>query len=366
MSAPPALAPPLLAWFAQAGRHDLPWKQPATPYRVWLSEIMLQQTQVQTVLPYFERFLETFPTLEALAAAPLDAVLSLWSGLGYYARARNLHRCAQTLVRDHGGVFPEDPEILVTLPGIGQSTANAIAAQAFNRRAPILDGNVKRVLSRYFAVDGWPGTRAVTETLWAYADAETPGHAPAAYTQAIMDLGALICRRKAHCARCPVQAGCASFRTGTVDQRPAPRPKRERPLKRRFFLFVFDADGALWLAPRPPEGIWGGLLGVPELETLPELGSVLETLGPPSSLSPAQPLPPFEHGFTHFRLEITPVHVHLTGRPKVEAFYAPATWETLPLPAPLKRHLRTLTTARSQSHVENGVLPLFPKGTGRA
>ena len=186
MSAPPPLAPALLAWFAREGRHDLPWKNPPSPYRIWLSEIMLQQTQVQTVKPYFARFIETFPTLQDLAAAPLDAVLSLWSGLGYYARARNLHRCAQTLVHAHGAQFPEDPAVLVTLPGIGPSTANAIAAQAFNVRAPILDGNVKRVLARYFAVDGWPGSPAVASTLWALADQETPAAAPADYTRGPM------------------------------------------------------------------------------------------------------------------------------------------------------------------------------------
>ena len=365
MSTPPPLAPPLLAWFAQEGRHDLPWKSPPSPYRIWLSEIMLQQTQVQTVKPYFARFIEAFPTLEDLAAAPLDAVLSLWSGLGYYARARNLHRCAQTILHEHGGAFPADPAVLVTLPGIGPSTANAIAAQAFNVRAPILDGNVKRVLTRYFAIDGWPGSPAVTNALWALADQETPKAAPADYTQAIMDLGALLCRRKADCARCPVQAGCESFRTGTVAERPAPRPRKDRPLRRRFFLLAFNREGALFLKARPPEGLWGGLLSLPEFEGLDDLDAVLQAEGLPPGANDWTRQAPFEHGFTHFRLEITPIHVHLTGPGDAAAFYAPVRWPTLPLPAPVKRYLRGLSE-RSTSNGENGLLPLFPENSRRS
>ena len=365
MSTLPPLAPPLLAWFAQEGRHDLPWKSPPSPYRIWLSEIMLQQTQVQTVKPYFARFIEAFPTLQDLAEAPLDAVLSLWSGLGYYARARNLHRCAQRILHEHGGAFPEDPAVLVTLPGIGPSTANAIAAQAFNVRAPILDGNVKRVLARYFAVDGWPGSPAVASTLWALADQETPAEAPADYTQAIMDLGALLCRRKPDCARCPVQAGCESFRTSTVTKRPAPRPRKDRPLRRRFFLLAFDGDGALFLKPRPPEGLWGGLLSLPEFEALEDLDAVLLAEGLPPGANDWTQDAPFEHGFTHFRLEITPVHVHLTGPGKAGAFYAAERWPSLPLPAPLKRYLRGLSE-RSTTDGKNGVLPLFPEDPGRS
>lgn len=365
MSTPPPLAPPLLAWFAQEGRHDLPWKSPPSPYRIWLSEIMLQQTQVQTVKPYFARFIEAFPTLEDLAAAPLDAVLSLWSGLGYYARARNLHRCAQTILHEHGGAFPADPAVLVTLPGIGPSTANAIAAQAFNVRAPILDGNVKRVLTRYFAIDGWPGSPAVTNALWALADQETPEAAPADYTQAIMDLGALLCRRKADCARCPVQAGCESFRTGTVAERPAPRPRKDRPLRRRFFLLAFNREGALFLKARPPEGLWGGLLSLPEFEGLDDLDAVLQAEGLPPGANDWTRQAPFEHGFTHFRLEITPIHVHLTGPGDAAAFYAPVRWPTLPLPAPVKRYLRGLSE-RSTSNGENGLLPLFPENSRRS
>ena len=365
MSARPPLAPPLLAWFAKEGRHDLPWKRPPSPYGIWLSEIMLQQTQVQTVKPYFARFIEAFPTLQELAEAPLDAVLSLWSGLGYYARARNLHRCAQRILNEHGGAFPEDPAVLVTLPGIGPSTANAIAAQAFNVRAPILDGNVKRVLARYFAVDGWPGSPAVASTLWALADQETPAAAPADYTQAIMDLGALLCRRRPDCARCPVQAGCESFRTGTVGERPAPRPRKDRPLRRRFFLLAFDGEGALFLKPRPPEGLWGGLLSLPEFEALEELNAVLAAEGLPPGANAWTQDDPFEHGFTHFRLEITPVHVHLTGPGEAGAFYAAERWPTLPLPAPVKRYLRGLSE-RSTTDGENGVLPLFPEKPGRS
>ena len=233
--------------------------------------------------------------------------------------------------------------MLVTLPGIGLSTANAIAAQAFNCRAPILDGNVKRVLARYFAVDGWPGNPAVAKALWALADQETPAAAPADYTQAIMDLGALLCRRKPDCAHCPVQAGCESFRTSTVAQRLTPRPRKDRPLRQRCFLFAFNSEGALFLKARPPEGLWGGLLSLPEFKACEDLDAVLAAEGLPPGANDWAQKAPFEHGFTHFRLEITPSMSTLQGSGSPGSFMPLSAGPPSPFPAPVKRYLRGLS-----------------------
>ena len=217
----------MIAWFAQHGRKDLPWQQDPTPYRVWVSEIMLQQTQVRTVIPYYQRFMQAFPDLRALAAAPLDQVLHHWSGLGYYARARNLHRAAQRIRDDHAGRFPEDIEVVMRLPGIGRSTAGAVLSLACGQRHAILDGNVKRVLARFHAVEGWPGKTAVLEQLWALAEAATPQRDVAAYNQAMMDLGATLCRRGTpECPSCPLQSDCRACKLGRQSEFPAPRPRR--------------------------------------------------------------------------------------------------------------------------------------------
>src|SRR5690606_8097985 len=242
----------LLAWFDRCGRHDLPWQRDRRPYAVWVSEIMLQQTQVATVIPYFERFVARFPDVEVLAEASLDDVLALWSGLGYYARARNLHRAAQLVVERYGGDLPDSLDELMALPGIGRSTAGAILAQAHGVRAPILDGNVKRVLARHAGIEGWPGEREVEQTLWAIADERTPSERVADYTQAIMDLGAMLCtRRRPACTVCPVVEDCRACRLGIQERLPSPRPKRERPRRRRMMLVVRDSQGRVLLERRP-------------------------------------------------------------------------------------------------------------------
>ena len=254
-----AFASRLLRWHRQHGRHDLPWQHPRRPYRVWLSEVMLQQTQVAAVIPYFQRFVARFPDLRSLAAADQDEVLSLWSGLGYYARARNLLRCAQLLLSEHGGEFPQDPRLLETLPGIGRSTANAIVAQSYGSRWPILDGNVKRVLARHAGVSGWPGRSEVSAQLWRIADQRTPQTDLANYTQAIMDLGASCCRlRNPGCERCPVAEDCVARMDGRIAELPTARPKRERP-HRIQYLQIWTGNGEILLQRRPPSGIWGGL-----------------------------------------------------------------------------------------------------------
>jgi A/G-specific adenine glycosylase len=309
-----AFATRLLAWFDESGRHDLPWQLERSAYRSWVSEIMLQQTQLATVLPYFARFMARFPRIADLAAAPVDEVLHLWSGLGYYARARNLHRAARQVVAEHGGELPRDFDALQALPGIGRSTAGAILAQAHEQRHPILDGNVKRVLARYHAVEGWPGRTAVARRLWELAEAHTPAERVGDYTQAIMDLGATVCRRaRPDCEACPVAVGCATRRAGRQADYPAPRPKRERPLRRTRMLLLEDEVGAVLLERRPPSGIWGGLWCPPELGEEGAGDWAARVLG--ATTEAAAPLAPVRHGFTHFELEITPLRARLDRPP---------------------------------------------------
>jgi A/G-specific adenine glycosylase len=302
----------VLAWFERFGRHDLPWQQPATPYRVWISEVMLQQTQVATVIPYFERFLQRFPDVSTLAAADTDAVLHLWSGLGYYARARNLHRAARVVVEAHGGEFPRRFEDVQALPGIGRSTAGAILSLGCGQRHAILDGNVKRVLARYHAVAGWPGETIVLRRLWALAEKHTPDDRTADYNQAMMDFGATVCvRRRPRCGVCPLADGCRARREGNPEAYPGSRPRREKPLRRTRMLLIVD-DGHVLLERRPPSGIWGGLWCPPEcppeVDVEPycrrELG--LEVTRP-------QAWSALRHTFTHFQLDIQPVRLRLTA-----------------------------------------------------
>ncbi len=314
---PDALAERLLAWYDREGRHALPWQSPRDAYRVWVSEIMLQQTQVTTVIPYFERFMARFPDVAALAAAEQDEVLHLWTGLGYYARARNLHRAARRVVEDHGGALPADPQTLRELPGIGPSTAGAIAAMAYDRRAPILDGNVKRVLARFHGIRGWPGEREVERRLWTLAEAHTPHERVADYTQAVMDLGATVCTRGAPaCERCPLAGECVARARGLAEEIPAPRPKRELPERATRVLLLTDADGRLLLARRPAEGVWGGMWSFPELapDARPIDGAraLLDAPAPP--LVERGTWPPLRHGFTHFRLTMTPVELRTDAR----------------------------------------------------
>ncbi|MBK8957877.1 MAG: A/G-specific adenine glycosylase [Proteobacteria bacterium] len=299
----------LLAWHARHGRHGLPWQQDRTPYRVWLSEIMLQQTQVATVIPYFERFVAHYPDVAALAAAVQDEVLHLWSGLGYYSRARNLHRCAQTVMERHDGEFPTDLDALMALPGIGRSTAAAILAQACEQPHAILDGNVKRVLARYHAVAGWPGESAVEKRLWQYAEEHMPRHDVCNYTQAIMDLGATLCTRsRPRCVDCPLAGDCAALAADSVARFPAARPKRVMPRRRTLFLVIENAGGEVLLERRPPHGIWGGLWCFPEMGDEDALPARLAELGLGGG-EIVETLAPIAHSFTHFHLDITPLRV---------------------------------------------------------
>ncbi len=293
----------ILAWFDQHGRHDLPWQHPRSAYRVWLAEIMLQQTQVQTVIPYYQRFLARFPTLADLAAGELDDVLALWSGLGYYSRARNLHRTAQICMTRHAGELPGEFEAISALPGIGRSTAGAILAQAHGARWPILDGNVRRVLSRYRAIGGDPASTAVQQELWALAAAVLPETRLADYTQALMDLGATLCtRRRPACTRCPLSPDCDAWVQRRVDEFPQARRKRERPLRRSTQLWVYDDQQRLLLRRRPPVGIWAGLWSLVDGDSSEQALAVLRQLG--VGIAEPQPMATLRHEFTHFSLDI--------------------------------------------------------------
>jgi A/G-specific adenine glycosylase len=293
----------LLAWWDRYGRRDLPWQHTRTPYRVWISEIMLQQTQVATVIPYYERWMEVFPDIESLARAPLDQVLSLWPGLGYYARARNLHRAAIQCAEQNHGRLPKSSEALCTLPGIGASTANAIISQSTDRPAAVLDGNVRRVLARHAAIEGWTGKSAVQKRLWQIAEARLPGKRGADYTQAIMDLGAMLCTRTSPaCSSCPVQADCQAFACDRVGQLPTPKPATKISDKVVCMFLIRDDRGRILLEKRPPAGIWGALWCLPEGDSLESLESRLGI-----SAGEASALPPFEHRLSHVRMTIHPV-----------------------------------------------------------
>jgi A/G-specific adenine glycosylase len=356
----------LVQWHGEAGRKDLPWQREPGAYRVWISEIMLQQTQVATVIPYFERFIARFPEVAALAAADEDEVLHLWSGLGYYARARNLHRAAKTIVAEHGGEFPEDFDAVLALPGIGRSTAGAILALSANRRFVILDGNVKRVLARVHAVDGWPGEREVEKRLWALADAHTPATDVAVYTQAIMDLGATVCtRRRPQCGYCPVRDGCAAGELGEPERFPAARPRRPRPQRAVRMLLVVAPDDAVLLERRAGNGIWGGLWCPPELGDDHEAADWCRSeLGiAPRSVCSATGL---RHGFTHFDLDITPVVARVGSRgrrvmePGLRVWYNRRAPQPLGLPAAVERLLERLEESARGSFEAGG--PNVPGG----
>lgn len=301
----------ILGWFERHGRHDLPWQGTGDPYTVWISEIMLQQTQVTTVIPYYRRFMARFPDVASLAAAPLDEVLHLWSGLGYYARARNLHQAARQVVSEYGGRFPQNLEEVMALPGIGRSTAGAILSLALGQRHAILDGNVKRVLARHAAIEGWPGQVRVARRLWALAEALTPPRRVADYNQAMMDLGAGCCTRtRPNCEACPVQADCKAFASGRQEAFPGRRPRGNLPVRRVQMLVVRDDRARILLERRPLQGIWGGLWGLPELalaedplEWCTRAGMGASRLG--------RRLPGRRHAFSHFHLEIHPREILL-------------------------------------------------------
>lgn len=299
----------VLEWFHENGRHDLPWQSDRSPYKVWVSEIMLQQTQVNTVIPYFERFMDRFPTVEKLANSEEDQVLHLWTGLGYYARARNLHRTAQTIVEKFDGNFPTSVEELNDLPGIGQSTAGAILALAMNIRAPILDGNVKRVLTRYHAIAGYPEKSNIKQQLWAVADAATPNSNVADYTQAMMDLGATICTRaNPACNSCPLQSGCLALNQDQISLYPGKKPKKTLPVKSVAMFILQNDHGEVLLEKRPPQGIWGSLYSLPEsrsVDTEPEVGHLSIPKAGRALLTPIR------HTFSHYHLDINPVQLRV-------------------------------------------------------
>lgn len=336
----------LLEWYSLHGRHDLPWQQNRSLYRVWVSEIMLQQTQVVTVIPYFERFMERFPTIRSLADASQDEVLHLWTGLGYYARARNLHKASQIIRDDFQDNFPEDFEAVLALPGIGRSTAGAILAQALNQRYVILDGNVKRVLTRLYGIEGWPGTKAIENHLWEIADSLTPEQNLTDYTQAIMDLGATVCGRKFRCSECPVINLCEANKQDTVSLYPTPKKCKALPVKATHMLVLQNAAGEVLLQQRPPSGIWGGLWSLPEVDE--DNSQNLEywceqQLG--ISINETESQPVFRHTFSHFHLDITPIACRLKAPVNhvMEAdnrvWYNTQQPESLGLPAPVLKIL---------------------------
>jgi len=346
----PGFSADVISWQKQHGRHALPWQNTRDAYRVWLSEIMLQQTQVAAVIPYYLRFLETFPTVASLAAAPSEEVMAHWSGLGYYSRARNLHKCAQTIVGEYGGVFPSDPELLEQLPGIGRSTAAAISAFSYGTRAAILDGNVKRVFARVFGVERYPGEKAVENELWLRAVALLPESGVEAYTQGLMDLGATLCTRNSpSCQRCPLAHRCIAYATGRTSELPIRKPKKTVPERQTTMLLIVDKDEIL-LEQRPDKGIWGGLLSLPELAAESASSSaqfdaaMTQAVARFGVAASQEKLSMFTHVFTHFKLHITPYHIALARRVERAgqdqyAWYPLAKMADAPLPAPVKKLL---------------------------
>ena len=338
----------LLHWFERFGRHGLPWQQDRTPYRVWVSEIMLQQTQVSTVIPYFERFMARFPSVSTLAAASPDEVLALWAGLGYYARGRNLHRAAQHIVAEHGAELPTSLEALMALPGIGRSTAGAILSQALDQAHAILDGNVRRVIARHQAIQGWPGAPAVQNRLWQQAEAWLPERRAADYTQAIMDLGSLVCtRRNPRCDSCPVSSDCRALAQGLTDQLPAPKPRRARPVRRHPIALIEDAKGRVLLERRPPAGLWGGLWCLPMGQADESPRALADRLG--TQPSARSELSPVRHALTHFELHLLPVHARASAPDDVVREQAQLRWievddeQSWPgLPAPVRALLQQM------------------------
>lgn len=350
------IAPALLQWWDLHGRKDLPWQHDPSPYRVWVSEIMLQQTRVATVERYYGRFMEAFPTVAALADADIDRVLHLWSGLGYYARARNLHRAAGIVRDQFGGELPTGIDVLQSLPGIGRSTAGAILALAGDRSCPILDGNVRRVLARVFLIEGWPGSTAVSRELWKLSAACTPLERAGNYTQAIMDLGASVCtRRNPVCADCPLIVRCAARSAGVVERIPALRPKRERPQREIVFIMVLR-EGAVLLQKRPDSGVWGGLWSFPEAL---QVNSVSQWCENQIGIAPdrIEVRPKMRHAFTHFDLSMTPVEAHirrLPGRVNEDGqwlWFDPRRPAAIGLAAPVARLLESIATAQTRGEL---------------
>lgn len=347
-----AFATKVVRWQKLHGRHDLPWQNTRDPYKVWLSEVMLQQTQVATVLGFYERFLNRFPNVASLAEAPPDAVLGLWSGLGYYSRARNMHRCAQAVIAHHGGAFPQSAEKLQSLPGIGPSTAAAIASFCFSERVAILDGNVKRVLTRVLAFQADLSTSAAERALWALASELPPRRdlteSMPRYTQGLMDLGATVCtRRKPQCGACPVQDICRSFKEGNPEDYPVKSRKLKRSTADLWLLWLESADGSVWLSKRPDIGIWGGLYCLPVFESKDALLDAV----PPDMRQRLQIVQPFKHVLTHKDLQLHPIFKSVTATEWLSTpspgatgrWFLPAEYCLAGLPSPIRKLLQTTT-----------------------
>jgi A/G-specific adenine glycosylase len=355
--ADPTFSQAVIDWQRAHGRHALPWQNTRDAYRVWLSEIMLQQTQVAAVLGYYARFLERFPTVHDLASAPIEDVMACWSGLGYYTRARNLHAAARRVVEQYGGVFPSDPALLADLPGIGRSTAAAIAAFSSGVRAAILDGNVKRVFARVFGVEAYPGEKKVEDALWRRADALLPvGEGIESYTQGLMDLGATLCTRSSpDCARCPLRERCVALATCRTAELPVRKPKKAVPEKRAFMVAVIDG-GEVLLQQRPATGIWGGLCSLPEVDghlandvdalSADDVARFAQAYG---AVEEVEALLPLVHVFTHYRLNIRPYRVTLAERaalPESHIWWKLDDISAAALPAPVKKLLTELAVPK--------------------
>jgi len=343
---PKRFASRLITWQRAHGRHGLPWQDTRDPYRIWLSEVMLQQTQVATVIPYFERFVAEFPHVRALGAAPVERVLEHWSGLGYYRRAHHLHAAAMSVVEQWDGVFPADADTLSTLPGIGRSTAAAIAVFASGARAAILDGNVKRVLARHRGIEGFPGAAKVETQLWQVAETLLPARDIEAYTQALMDLGATLCTRaRPNCAVCPVADDCVAFKQDRISELPSPRPNKALP-QRELRVLLIEHGGEILFERRPPLGIWGGLWSLPELTLDADVRATVKARFA-AEVTVGDELPAIAHAFTHFALTLHPQRVNARRWPsRAEMpgtlWLTPADARGAALPAPIKKLLRTL------------------------
>lgn len=334
----------VLDWYDRHGRKTLPWQQNKTPYRVWVSEIMLQQTQVSTVIPYFERFMARFATVHDLAAADTDAVLHLWTGLGYYARARNLHKAARQLVDDFDGNFPTTVEAVAELPGIGRSTAAAILSLSRGVHAAILDGNVKRVLARFFALDGWTGSTANLNQLWRWSEALTPAERVGDFNQVMMDLGAMVCvRSRPLCDACPIHSQCRAYAEGRTAELPAAKPKKDKPVRDAWMLILQAPDGRVQLVKRPDNGIWGGLHAFPQFDSRNAAEQQLALSGIKDT---AEDWRSFRHTFSHYHLDIHPLFVPLSKTPAAVSehalWYHPGLAEQVGLSAPVKTLLERL------------------------
>lgn len=338
----------LLNWFDQHGRKDLPWQQQPSSYHVWLSEIMLQQTQVSTVIPYYQKFTERFSNISALAQAPVDDVLALWTGLGYYARARNLHKAATIMMEQHQGKMPSTLEELIALPGIGRSTAGAIMALAHHQRFAILDGNVKRVLTRYAALEGWPGNKNIENRLWLIAEQHLPKDRIANYIQAQMDLGATLCTRsKPNCIICPLKTDCQAYLNGTPTDYPTAKPKKHIPTRQTHWIIAQSTTGELLLEQRPSLGIWGGLWSFPELDNAADINYTCSNQLSINVINTTR-LNDIKHVFSHFKLEIYPHLIACEPNNNHVAENKKLTWYKisdallLGLPAPVKSLLESL------------------------